>query len=90
MNSYDFFIYEFICFMNSYMNSGVPRFQMVITSIATATSQSTRALQAINLQRLSSLHQHCFWLLFNQNKILQACKAYHHLASSLFTKIFVN
>ena len=28
MNSYDFFIYEFICFMNSYMNSGVPRFQM--------------------------------------------------------------
>ena len=29
MNSYDFFIYEFICFINSYMNSGVPRFQMV-------------------------------------------------------------
>ena len=32
MNSYDFVIYEFICFMNSYtkdMNSGVPRFQMV-------------------------------------------------------------
>ena len=28
MNSYDFFIYEFIYFMNSYMNSGVPRFQM--------------------------------------------------------------
>ena len=28
MNSYDFFIHEFICFMNSYMNSGVPRFQM--------------------------------------------------------------
>ena len=37
MNSYmnlcnlwlhDFFIYEFICFMNSYMNCGVPRFQM--------------------------------------------------------------
>ena len=29
MNSYDFFhIYEFICFMNSYMNSGVPKFQM--------------------------------------------------------------
>ena len=28
MNSYDFFIYEFICFMNSYMNSGVSRFQM--------------------------------------------------------------
>ena len=28
MNSYDFFIYEFICCMNSYMNSGVPRFQM--------------------------------------------------------------
>ena len=28
MNSYDFFIYEFTCFMNSYMNSGVPRFQM--------------------------------------------------------------
>ena len=31
MNSYDFFIYEFICFMNSYMNSGVPRFQMSVT-----------------------------------------------------------
>ena len=29
MNSYEFFIYEFICFMNSYMNSGVSRFQMV-------------------------------------------------------------
>ena len=30
MNSNDFFIYEFICFKNSYdiMNSGVPRFQM--------------------------------------------------------------
>ena len=28
MNSYDFFIYEFICFINLYMNSGVPRFQM--------------------------------------------------------------
>ena len=28
MNSYYFFIYEFICFINSYMNSGVPRFQM--------------------------------------------------------------
>ena len=28
MYSYDFFIYEFICFMNSYMISGVPRFQM--------------------------------------------------------------
>ena len=25
MNSYDFFIYEFICFMNSYMSSVVPR-----------------------------------------------------------------
>ena len=24
MNSYDYFIYEFICFMNSYMNSYVP------------------------------------------------------------------
>ena len=31
MNSYDFFMYEFICFMNSYMNSGVPRFQMKFT-----------------------------------------------------------
>ena len=30
MNSYDFFIYEFICFMNSYMNLGVPRFQMSV------------------------------------------------------------
>ena len=29
MNSYDFFIYEFICFMSSYMNLGVPRFQML-------------------------------------------------------------
>ena len=28
MNSYVFFIYEFICFMNSCMNSGVPRFRM--------------------------------------------------------------
>ena len=30
MNSYDFFIYEFIYFMNSYMNSGVSRFQMYL------------------------------------------------------------
>ena len=28
MNSYDFFMYEFIYFKDSYMNSGVPRFQM--------------------------------------------------------------
>ena len=28
VNSYDFFIYEFICFMNSSINSGVLRFQM--------------------------------------------------------------
>ena len=26
-NSCDFFIYEFICFMNSFMNLGVARFQ---------------------------------------------------------------
>ena len=41
MNSYDFFIYEIICFMNSYMNSGVPRFQ-----IATATHPSHLFFQA--------------------------------------------
>ena len=35
MNSYDFFIDEFICFMSSYMNSGVPRFQMVLHIYAT-------------------------------------------------------
>ena len=29
MNSYDLFVHEFICFINSYMNSGVPRFQML-------------------------------------------------------------
>ena len=29
MNSYVFFIYEFICYIILYMNSGVPRFQMV-------------------------------------------------------------
>ena len=28
MNSHDSFIYQFICFMNSYMNSGEPRFRM--------------------------------------------------------------
>ena len=28
MNSYEFFIYEFRC----YMNSGVPRFQMLVSS----------------------------------------------------------
>ena len=28
MNSYDFFIHKLTCFMNSYMNSGVPRFQV--------------------------------------------------------------
>ena len=33
MNSYDFFIHEFTCFMNSYMNSGVPRFQMLLLSL---------------------------------------------------------
>ena len=30
LNSYDFFMYEFICFMNSCMNSGVRRFQMIV------------------------------------------------------------
>ena len=34
MNSYDFFIYELIYFMNSYMNLGVPRFQMLATCLA--------------------------------------------------------
>ena len=33
MNSYDFFIYEFISFMNSYMNSGGSRFQMSVVVI---------------------------------------------------------
>ena len=31
MNSCNFFIFEFICFMNSYMNSCVSRFQMTTT-----------------------------------------------------------
>ena len=34
MNSYDFFIHEFRCFMNSYMNLGVPRFQMRLRLVA--------------------------------------------------------
>ena len=34
MNSYDFFIYDFICFMNSYKDSGVPRFQMFRLTLA--------------------------------------------------------
>ena len=33
MNSYDFFIYEFICFMNTYINSGVPRFQITFPAL---------------------------------------------------------
>ena len=33
MNSYVFFIYEFICYINSYMNSGVPRFQTRMVKI---------------------------------------------------------
>ena len=32
MNSYDFFIYEFILFMNSCMNLGVPRFRCTWTT----------------------------------------------------------
>ena len=40
MNSYDFFIYEFICFMNLYMNSGVPRFQMLFCPNAGPTGLS--------------------------------------------------
>ena len=40
MNSCDFFIYEFICFMNSYMNSGVPRFQMLRVSDYRSLSES--------------------------------------------------
>ena len=49
MNSYDFFIYEFICFMNSYMNSGVPRFQMIVVTlsqVATVTHACPTALRA--------------------------------------------
>ena len=45
MNSMiDFFIYEFICFMNSCMNSGVPRFQMIelVTGYRIFRKTSTR------------------------------------------------
>ena len=49
MNSYDFFIYEFICFMNSYMNSGVPRFHMMTnlncSSILPAQTMVSQAQQ---------------------------------------------
>ena len=49
-----FFIYEFICFMNSYMNSGLSRFQMMLShwqawqslahrQAAPASSAATRA-----------------------------------------------
>ena len=34
MNSYDFFIHEFICFMNPYMNLGIQMFQMMLFSMA--------------------------------------------------------
>ena len=48
MNSYDFFIYEFICFMYSYMNSGMPRFQMI-----TVSASSYQTLRSVDQQRRS-------------------------------------
>ena len=55
MNSYDFFIYEFICFMNSYMNSGVSRFQMQPGPAAGQQLKQGSSLDTINdrLGRLS-------------------------------------
>ena len=42
MYSYDFFIYGFICFMNSYVNFGVPRFHMVARSQSSRTPVAAR------------------------------------------------
>ena len=60
MNSYDFLIYEFICFMNSYMNSGVPSTfpdeTVTVTVTSTELSQlpvnrSSRAIFISDLAR---------------------------------------
>ena len=45
MNSYDFFIHEFIFFMNSYMNLGVPRFQMVYCNYTSIIMEKDGHLQ---------------------------------------------
>ena len=57
MNSYDFFIYEFICFMNSYMNSGVPRFQMALTDAAPLLPGSDSASESVTSQRLTGTYR---------------------------------
>ena len=51
MNSYDFFIYEFICFMNSYMNSGVPRFQMLPMQFGSSGIAAGAAHNELELQQ---------------------------------------
>ena len=51
MNSYDFFIYEFICFMNSYMNSGVPRFQMARVELELPMLIANNSVPKPNLER---------------------------------------
>ena len=58
MNSYDFFIYEFICFMNSYMNSGVPRFQMSISN-AGVHAHTTYAAPGRHTQALTLSYSSC-------------------------------
>ena len=60
MNSYDFFIYEFICFMNSYMNSGVPRFQRFLQVRSGPHLENCRVQSAASGQRSGmSVHSGC-------------------------------
>ena len=59
MNSYDFFIYEFICFMNSYMNSGVPRFQML--QVGQQSGCTNRSQASGRPERGPSTHRSISW-----------------------------
>ena len=70
MNSYDFFIYEFIWFMDSYMNSGVPRFQISeFTSYKKTSFSSLGPVQVAS----RSLSQALAWLP-EHSLLISACQ----------------
>ena len=56
MNLYDFFIYEFIYFMDSYMNSGVPRFQMHASPPSPSKSCLSQDSELTRPRKATSIH----------------------------------
>ena len=59
MNSYDFFIYEFICFMNSYMNNefGCTKVPDVIPCLSQVSSDWPKDIPGIILSSAYTLYK---------------------------------